>query len=247
MMNADKVKIVHKRGGLGSERAIKGIQSVLSRYSRALNEFSLYGELVDLPSAPRLLRQRKKSGFHLEGNGFDFHLASVGSYDLELFQVRTINTARISWDDWVEEFATGPDFVMAWLTNADYDYWQNAYDPLQYTARGKPYLHLPMKSNGLPPPVQKEIIDISRNPGRFSLRTGYIEAVGSLMWLGQLFWKSTTATKDDVIAQDWLKHDLWPNGVLRIQVLENAFTSSAGVEGSLQERLRALLYPVAAA
>lgn len=32
-------------------------------------------------------------------------------------------------------------------------------------------------------------IDTSRNPGRNVLRQGYIEAIGSTMWLGNLFWE----------------------------------------------------------
>ena len=52
-----------------------------------------------------------------------------------------------------------------------------------------------MKSNGLPPPLDQMEIDTSGNPGRNVLRQGYIEAIGSTMWLGSLFWERTGVDK----------------------------------------------------
>jgi hypothetical protein len=40
------------------------------------------------------------------------------------------------------------------------------------------------------------VVDTSKNPGRRVLREGFIEAIGSPMWLGDLFWGLTGASKD---------------------------------------------------
>lgn len=80
-------------------------------------------------------------------------------------------------------------FIQAWVSDVEYDFWQNATDPLEYECVGRPLSGLPMKSNGLPPPLDQMEIDTSGNPGRNVLRQGYIEAIGSTMWLGNLFWE----------------------------------------------------------
>jgi hypothetical protein len=80
------------------------------------------------------------------------------------------------------------DIIQAYLVDWDYHYWQNAKDPVQYTSAGKPLPDLPMKSNGLPFPLEQQIFDTSRNPGRFVHRGEYVEAIGSPMWFSDKFW-----------------------------------------------------------
>uniref|UniRef100_UPI0019664676 hypothetical protein n=1 Tax=Chromobacterium haemolyticum TaxID=394935 RepID=UPI0019664676 len=36
-----------------------------------------------------------------------------------------------------------------------------------------------------PFPLTQEVVDISKNPGRWVLRNGYIEAVGAFMWVSK--------------------------------------------------------------
>ena len=110
----------------------------------------------------------------------------------------------ISWDVWAAEFTGNPNFVMAWAADCEYDYWQNAEDPLQYEVARMPYAHLPTKSNGLPYPLEKAIVDTSANVGRKRFRNGYIEAVGAVMWLGEPFWPLTGADKKQVENVPWL-------------------------------------------
>jgi len=133
--------------------------------------------------------------------------------------------------------------VHGWVVDREYDYWQNAHDPLQYEAHGRSYAHLPMKSNELPYPLEQMIIDTSRNPGRRVIRMGYVEAVGHLMWFGEPFWKSTGTSKRTVLAQKWLKCEERPGGILRVQAADQPFTSAEGKQGEIQRRLRQLLFP----
>lgn len=99
-----------------------------------------------------------------------------------------------------------------------------------------------MKSNGLPFPLEQQIIDTSQNPGRRILRDGFVEAVGSVMWLGEQFWPLTGASKQTVLAAEWLECEQLANGVLRIQVADAPFRTAEGASGALQDRLRSLLF-----
>jgi hypothetical protein len=100
-----------------------------------------------------------------------------------------------------------------------------------------------MKSNGLPFPLEQRVIDTSQNPGRRVLRDGYVEAIGSVMWFGEPFWRLTGASKQAVRTADWLQCEQLNNGVLRVQVADAPFTTGEGASGGLQDRLRSLLFP----
>ena len=155
---------------------------------------------------------------------------------------RMVSDATDAWQ-WAEPFAARPEFRQAWVFDSEFNYWQNADDPLEYEAAGRSYEGLPMKSNDLPFPLEQMIIDTSENPGRRVLRQGYVEAVGAVMWFGEQLWRVTSTRKEDVIAQDWLRCEELPSRVLRIQAFDQPFTTAEDEEGRLQNRLRALLFP----
>ncbi|MBA0360006.1 hypothetical protein D7Y44_21530 [Stenotrophomonas maltophilia] len=85
--------------------------------------------------------------------------------------------------------------IQAWVADVDYDYWQNATDPLQYESAGRTLSGLSLKSNGLPPPLDQVEIDTSMNLGRKVFRQGYMEAVGNIMWLGETFWEKSGTSR----------------------------------------------------
>jgi hypothetical protein len=94
-----------------------------------------------------------------------------------------------AWGEWVRSFASRSGFVQAWVSNVEFTYWQNAEEVAEYELRGRTTAGLRLISNGLPPPLEQTQIDVSANPGRRTLREGYVEAIGSTMWLTQLFWR----------------------------------------------------------
>jgi hypothetical protein len=150
-------------------------------------------------------------------------------------------------ETWLAPFLADEAFRQARLYETEYDFWQNAADPLQYEARGRSYEGLPMRSNGLPPPLEQQVIDTSRNPGRRLLRRGFIEALGCPMWLGQAFWSIGGGSRDAVCAHGWLHCETLPNGVVRIRAAKAPFASAEGEQGEIQELLRTTLYPSSAA
>ncbi|MHA6896974.1 hypothetical protein ACQUJT_23280 [Ralstonia pseudosolanacearum] len=145
------------------------------------------------------------------------------------------------WKEWVEAFAWKNGFIQGWVSDVEYNHWQNARDPAKYEIAGRDFSNLPMRSNGLPPPLERLEIDTSKNPGRRVLRSGYVEAVGSRMWLGDLFWKNVGKNGEDgLIVPDWVRVSEPMTGILEIKVSEQSFNSEETAD--IQNRLRNFLY-----
>lgn len=144
------------------------------------------------------------------------------------------------WAQIAERFSQQPGFVQAWLSDREYDYWQNATSPHEYDGTDRSCAGLPMKPNGLPPPLDAMIIDTSANPGRRVIKVGYVEAVGSRMWLGDELWARTGTDKAEFLRQFGDNCEVLPNGAIRLHLSDEPFTEQSDV--GLQERLRAALY-----
>lgn len=132
-------------------------------------------------------------------------------------------------------------FTSAWLFDSTYSVLQNTTDIGYFKRKGIDYSHLPIKNNGLPPPLTKDIIDISANPGRRVFNHEYIEAVGSTMWLGERFWQVTGTSKNKVLSSD--QFDVTEkNGVVKVVAQDAPFTDWKGEQGERQNQLRKLLF-----
>ncbi|MET3382415.1 MULTISPECIES: hypothetical protein [Variovorax] len=176
-----------------------------------------------------------------ESLAFRFGHVSSMEHSFVLIEELTNGAAATSWDDWVQPFLGFGEFVQAWISDVEYDFWQNASDPLQYQAAERTYSHLKLISNNLPPPLEQKIIDISKNPGRWSLRQGYVEAIGSTMWLGDAFWERVGEDRRNrVKASKSLNFSLLENGIVRLQAAKDCFNDEESKR--LQEELRAILY-----
>ena len=104
---------------------------------------------------------------------------------------------------------------------------------------------LPMKSNGLPFPLEQQVVDTSRNPGRRVLRQGYVEAIGHRMWLGpEYFARVPGADRDAIVNAGWLQVTEGDNGILEIVASDEPFTDEGAAD--IQNRLRRLLFPTTA-
>jgi hypothetical protein len=181
--------------------------------------------------------------FGITWDGCTLDYSHVANSNLSFVSVEGCVRGKEDAEKWLEPFLRDDAFRVARFYDAAYEFWQNAEDPLEYEATGRSFAHLPMRSNGLPPPLEQLVIDTSRNPGRRVLRHGFIEAVSALMWLGPSFWLATGAKKDTLRAQSWLRCDELPGGVVRIKAAEAPFTEGTGEPGRVQERLRSLLFP----
>lgn len=206
-------------------------------------QVDFYGDIHLASDIPGAIKQKGKPHFVVKFSEGELDYIPVGGSELQLAIVEACVAGMDDAWSWIEPFAHSEAFRGGRLYDHEYDYWQNAHDLLQYKSVGRSYAGLPMKSNGLPYPLEQQIIDTSRNPGRRILRQGYVEAVGAVMWLGEQFWPLTGANKQEVLAADWLKCEERPRGVLRVQAADTPFTTAEGASGDLQDRLRSLLFP----
>lgn len=221
---------------------------VLGIIIKKMHQFDMtmeFNENGKIYSADAYLKQVEKSGSWkrpVEVNGLIFRFGQVSSkkYCFLLIEEKTVNE-NLVWDDWVRPFFAMDSFLQAFVADSEYDFWQNAKDPMEYELAGRDYTGLPMKDNGLPPPLQRMEIDISKNPGRWSLQSGYIEAVGATMWLGESFWKNVNKDKKECIEDTiWVDVELLGDGVVKLVSSQNSFRDES--TSDTQNKIRDILY-----
>lgn len=229
-----------KVGGIPDERALQVIIGTMQ--SLGISEFNENGKKISAESCLKKITKQGKWSRPLEAGGLLFRFGHVVAHKYSFLSIEEADPCSdVSWIDWVKPFLAENSFVQAWVSDIDFDFWQNANDPLQYQAEGRSYLGLPMKSNGLPPPLDQMEIDTSNNPGRWISRLGYIEAVGAVMWLGMPFWREVGVShKERLFATDWLDLRSFENDILQVTAHEHSFRDAATTEK--QKKLRSLLY-----
>jgi hypothetical protein len=236
--------IVFRFGTFSVHHALRGIEAVFVTHDLPTTGFaSDFGKPTDLAKATGMILRSQESTFNLTGQGFEFDLCSVRNYSLDFLAIKFPYSYGVPCDDWIEQFIVDSNFIVAWLADAEYEYWQNAFDPLQFRSAGRSFEHLPMKSNGLPYPLEQAIVDTSSNPGRRVLREGYIEAVGSVMWFGAPFWTLVHSQKIHLEHLLWARITALKNGVTRIESAKEPFSTAEGESREIQQMLRRALFP----
>lgn len=207
----------------------------------SLADFSWADRLVDLRSAAEMARRSKRRSFSLRRQDAEVHFDILANCEIDVFRL-SVPDVKFDANICGGAFADEPGFVMGWLVDREYDYWQNAEDLLEYRAAGRDFSGLPLRKRDLPPPLDDLIVDTSDNPGRYALRTGFVEAVGSRMWLGDRFWNVTGALRKKVLQARWLLATELGSGVIAIEASQAPFRSADGDSGVTQRRLRSLLF-----
>ncbi len=179
--------------------------------------------------------------FRVEFSDGSIDYGDVNDSNLATLYIKNLVLNEADADQWLIHLIQDDRFVHAAFYDFEYDIWQNMDDLMYYETSNRSYDHLPLKSNGLPFPLEATVVDTTNNPGRYVFRNGYIEFVGSVMWLGEQFWEKTGTCKDMVLACDWLEIKEI-GSVIRIKALDKVFTTAEGREGELQNNLRNLLY-----
>lgn len=260
----EKLKIVFEIGA-NSEKLESGSEIAIGRYrqTRGLNDIEALKTIVETMKASNLKTEFKENGEGnpisadlylrkvaeqgywsrpLEVDGLCFCFSILPKFSLCIVSIEELCTGSVrDWTNWIEPFIFKNGFMQAWVSDVEYDYWQNAQDPLQYEAAGLDYSNLAKKSNGLPPPLEQIEIDNSVNPGKWLFRENYIEAIGSPMWLGEPFWEKVGYDRKQLLQKfNDLNLVTLPHGVLRLSVgSESFFDSSTEL---IQRKLRWILY-----
>jgi len=83
-------------------------------------------------------------------------------------------------------------------------------------------------------------IDVSKNPGRWLFKSGFIEAVGSKMWFGRLFWKCIGDRRERLRLLKWLEVIDLSHDVTSVKVPKVRFCDLSTAH--IQDELRKALY-----
>ena len=157
-------------------------------------EFFLRGNEVGLKAIEKEIAKRKVWPSGLASSGYDLRFGLIPAWgQCFVLMQETSEHKYVDLDLKLDPLLNVRGMIQAWVADVDYDFWQNATDPLQYESAGRSLSGLSMKSNGLPPPLQQLEIDTSKNPGRKVFKPGYMEAVGNIMWLSDAFCGKTGA------------------------------------------------------
>lgn len=187
-----------------------------------------------------VVTRRRRAYFSAESEDLSVHFCGIRNYEHSLLSVESATLH--DWRVLALNLAPTGSFVLARSYNVHHDHWQNASDPLEFEVVGQTITGLPMRDNGLPPPLARLMVDTSQNPGRRVLRDGYVEAVGHAMWLGPgYFLRVPGADIAAIMSADGLRVSELASGLVEIVASEEPFTDDT--PDGIQEGLRRLLFP----
>lgn len=199
------------------------------------------------------IKRTKEAGFsYVEGvSGFSYYSPGQKSlfYNLSggigaaviLVQIENIISNSEQAELLVNQFSSCSLFSQALIYEEAYSHIQNIKEPRNMERCGFSAEGLPLIHNGASPPLDGYVIDISNNPGRCIQRIGYVEVVGSTMWLSPLFWKNSGTDKAKALKAlgDYVLDD---GDIVKIHVQDKPFTEKDGKEAELQHFLLNVLF-----
>lgn len=165
-------------------------------------------------------------------------LSYVKKPKVEIFKLMFYNENTDNLIKYLQDFVSSGYFSWGYIYNTEYWLIQKKKDPKFLDLRGVDHSSWPKISNGLPFPLTREVIDISKSPGRHILTEGGVEAVGSIMWLSQKWLDAKQVNSNDV---DALSKRKVSNGVL-FNFYDKLFDSWEGEQKDIQNRIWRQLY-----
>lgn len=237
MSDRKQLEIIFDLNALSDATALQIVVDVMNKLGLP-NEFEFDETRV---KCEEFLNQVKRSGrwsFEVSSGGLAYRFGVVSAWGHSFIHVREQESGSAkSWDEWVSPFTKIAGFVQAWVSDIDFDYWQNAQDLMLYEEAGRDFAELPVVSNGLPPPLTQSVIDISGNPGRRVIRDGYVESVGVRMWLGRSFWERAGEREPArLAAAGWTITDL-SGGITQLETADFQEKAPAARQAALRSAL----------
>ena len=144
-------------------------------------------------------------------------------------------------EQWLPKLFNHPDFISAWLVDRDYNLLQNHKKIYVFECEGLNHEALIKKSNGLPAPLNRVIVDTTYHVGYWIFKMGYREAVASKMWLGNRFFDAVNLDKAKVMKCEWLQTKIHGE-TLQIKAYGKPFDCDQGEQRDIQIKLRRLLF-----
>lgn len=237
--NREKLEMVFEFGSQAAHELAEQVLDVLQVLDQNL---VLYGDRMPTSAAVKKIKASGSCSFNIDCSDFSISFSNIRAYSQQILCILEKERST-EWPDVVEKLSGNKGFMQGCVVIEEYSYWQNATDPLQYESAGRSYDGLPLISNGLPPPLEKKIIDISKNPGRRILRPHYIEMVGHLMWFSHEFWEGVGSDRlSKVQESNIINVDRIGNEIIKLSTKEIKFCGRSTY--LLQDEIRNLVFGV---
>jgi hypothetical protein len=237
-MNAEALEIIFELDGLSAQTAwevILGLGILAPSSAVKLYDQSMYASEI-----LGVLQESGKAHFDVQAEGCRFHFCPVTDFDHCLLEFH--KSLGVSIDEqkrWIDKFASH-SLISGRCYDTEYEHWQNAEDPIEYTTENRSYSHLRTYRE---PIFGDERIDISDLPGRRIVRKGYVEAIGSTMWVTERLSAKTGADLNKLRTYPWCKCETVFADVIRVHVMAKCFSAADGPQGRTQNMLREALFP----
>ena len=240
-MKAFRLNIVVDIDQADSSKFLGVILKFMDCFEPSIKNVSVYEMMVKKSEVVDWLKKSKRDSFEIEFGDWSVRLACVRRASIFVFYIENARSS-FDWDWWVRELHEAIPIKQAWVVNCDYDYWQNAQSLSDYEFAGKSSQGLPTKSNGLPFPLEEVIIDTSSNPGRWEFKMGYVEAVGSVMWLSNDLLQQLKSSIERIESIPWAQVLPFEEGIWRVQSSDQPFSEDQAEGVVRQDSLRSALY-----
>lgn len=239
--NREVVEIVFRRGSTTPQVIIEGLFKYLADFTSS-PMFSYNDNSSDFYKLCKKISKQKDGFSRVNSEGLSFSFSGIFGTNLSALFIEEIHgPTKHVWEKIIGVFRSHLGFIQAWVSDTEYNFWQNAKDPIHYKVKELSFHHLPMKSNGLPYPLEALEIDISKNPGRYEIKENYIEAVGYRMWFSTLFWKEVGIDKlDRLLESKEFKCSRLENDVIEVLAGQKSFSDNSTEK--IQNELRKILY-----
>lgn len=184
-----QLEIVLEIDKLSSKEALTLIMTEMSK-NDITSSLNIKGNSITPNELINQVNNLGEWSFEFSAAGLSFQFGSLRRFDHVFVHLQEqVPGASGGWENWLEPFLRSEGFVQAWVSDVEFDHWQNAKDLSFYTDRKDKLAEVKIISNNLPPPLTRDIVDVSNNPGRRVIKQGYVECVGLSMWLGKKFWE----------------------------------------------------------
>lgn len=177
----------------------------------------------------------------------DFHITIGGDGSRKFDAIMmTMHEKNLEFIDIImRSFCQWPEFIYGYVTDLDFNTWQNAATPYSYIMANKPHEHIPrLPGQELGKDVWNERLDLSSNPGRTVFHMGYVESIGGVMYVTDKLTALTQGNLSELRHLPFLKIDDWGT-CLRLE-LDSDLLAHAENDAELCSRMdavRAVLFP----
>jgi hypothetical protein len=196
-----------------------------------------YDKPCKLGDVPKRVKSSKRTAFQFVLEGIEVHFGSLPAYKHSFITIADTKSQIKDWRLFINALCPRQDFFLARKYEHLYDFWQNTTDVRGVVDAGLPIEDLRFIRNEM---FNVEMIDINANPGRRVLQIGYVEAIGSEMWLGPNYFAHFPGVKSRLPA-GWIAEE--NNNFLHIVAFPEVFTQPTGEQRLIQEALRAAIFP----